>query len=206
MAAYSTLHCLLKSSSLIYAPALSPKEHWAMLAPLSAAYRNARATASLDVWLPTHIWHDIIFTPSWFPVPPATLETPMPLLFTAATVPATWVPCPMSFLSVQVISPLLVTKLNPCISSMYPFPSSSFPAVPFSSASLVHMLSARSGWEYMTPSSMTATIMDGSPPVSLHASFTDTSAPSTAVLHLLVFPGLTRCHWSARPGSLNTAV
>ena len=66
-------------------------------APLSAAYLIARTEVEMVPPLPPEkIWHDMSFTPSLLPVPPATPQTPLPLLFTAATVPATWVPWPES--------------------------------------------------------------------------------------------------------------
>jgi len=64
-------------------------------APLSAAYLNALAMTAVvpePAAVPDRAWHDMIRTPSLLPEPPATPQTPMPLLLTAATVPAVCVP------------------------------------------------------------------------------------------------------------------
>ena len=53
---------------------------------------------------PENTWQDMMRQPSPLPVPPATPLTPIPLLFTAATVPATWVPWLTSPGSFQLIS------------------------------------------------------------------------------------------------------
>ena len=93
-----------------------PQLFWQITAPLSAAYLNARicperpAPEEPDSDLPS-ISHDMIFTPSFRPEPPAMPLTPMPLLLTAAIVPATWVPCMSS--CEKFSSPELLVKLNP---------------------------------------------------------------------------------------------
>ena len=66
---------------------------------------------------------------------------PISLLVTAAAIPATWVPCTLS--SKGALSALM--KSHPWTSSMYPLPSSSYPSIPFNSASFTHVFAAKSG-------------------------------------------------------------
>ena len=87
-----------------------------MTAPLSAAYFIALTIPPSPepeepFSLAPRVWRVIILTPSLLPDPPAIPFTPMPLLLTAAMVPATWVPCER-FEDVTIV-PLLSTKLNP---------------------------------------------------------------------------------------------
>ena len=96
------------------APAVYPQLFWQITAPLSAAYLMARicpaspAPDDPDSDLP-RISHDMIFTPSPLPEPPAMPQTPTPLLFTAAIVPATCVPCISS--AEKSSSPVSLMKL-----------------------------------------------------------------------------------------------
>ena len=174
---------------------------------------NAAALwASLLALLPSKIWQVIRRTPSPFPVPPAIELTPLPLLFVAPMIPATWVPwpepadqlrrLPFTAFAAGLPSSLLFTKLSfkakqptklkPYLSSMYPLPSSSTPIWPSISAWFFHRASTRSSCTLFTAQSNTATTTLGSPAVSLHASFTPTSAPSTALS--VIVPSLTRFH------------
>ena len=75
-------------------PELYPQLHCKITAPLSAAYLIAWASAKRVTPLsPENNWQDIIFTPELsVPSPPAIPDTPIPLLLTAAIVPATCVP------------------------------------------------------------------------------------------------------------------
>ena len=165
---------------------------------------KASATVLSAAFAPSlNIWHDMMRTPSPLPVPPAIELTPLPLLLVAAMVPATWVPWSWLYEALGLLFPS--AKLYPFVSSTYPLPSSSFPAVPLLSASLTHIAFARSSWVTLTPSSSTATTISGIPAVSLQASFTPTSAPATAVEAMALSPVFMRFHWSGSIGSLNAA-
>ena len=89
-------------------------------APLSAAYLKALAMTAVDpepAAVPELTWHDMSRTPSLLPEPPATPQTPMPLLLIAATVPAVCVPWPES------PSPLSSTtsqEMGPFVTKLYP--------------------------------------------------------------------------------------
>ena len=140
-------------------------------------------------------------TPSPFPVPPAIELTPSPLLFVAAIVPAMCVPWSAPYFALGL--PLFSAKLYPLISSTYPFPSSSVEFTESFSPGFTHRLATRSLCLVATPWSNTATITLGSPAVSLQASFTPTSAPSTAFAEMDLSPVLIRFHWIPSSGSSN---
>ncbi len=89
--------------------------------------------------------------------------TPSALLPRAPIVPATCEPC--SLASSGTLS--FETKSQPCVSSTNPLPSESPPP---GGSSFVQMLSARSGWSYATPVSITPTTMSGLPVVRSQAS------------------------------------
>jgi len=101
----------------------------------------------------------------------ATPLTPIPLLPTAAMVPATWVPWPLSSMG----SPSLLTKSYPCTSSTKPLRSSSMP-LPAISPGLVQTLAARSTWRQSMPVSTTATTGTRLPVVKPHAAAASRSA------------------------------
>ena len=103
-------------------------------------------------------------------------------------------------LEAYVSFPCFFAKLYPCLSSTYPFLSSSTPSVPFTSASLIQSASFKSGWIVAIPWSKTATMTRGSPAVSFHASLTATSAPATDPSSE---PSFIMSHWSLRSRSLN---
>ena len=140
-----------------------PQEQLQMLAPFSAANSKALAieaelaTSVLPSW--PYISQLISRTPELAsPLPPAIPHTPLLLLFLAAIVPATWVPCPPGISSLG----------SPCLDSAYQKlrPEISTPlslSRPFQADSL------RSSCVKSIPESITATTTLGSPVSFCHA-------------------------------------